>query len=120
MAGKTNAILIKDQLPEQPEKKKKYYRKNVGFFSLVEKIKLWPSRGGILHGVKSIQVTGKVAVITTHCGESFTVWNSRTSRAARWLRNKWCAASCGQCKIPQWKIEKYSSTMMTQKWGSGL
>jgi pyrrolysyl-tRNA synthetase-like protein len=120
MAGKSNAVLIKDQLTEHLDKKKKYYRKNVSFFKLVEKIKLWPSRSGLLHGVKSITVTGKVAVVTTHCGETFTVWDSRTSKAARWLRNKWCAASCGQCKIPQWKIEKYSSTMMTQKWGSGL
>jgi pyrrolysyl-tRNA synthetase-like protein len=119
MAGKASAVLIKDQLAGGQEKKK-YYNKNVQFFKLIEKIKLWPSQTGILHGVKSIEVTGKLAVVTTHCGEQFTIWNSRSSRAARWLRNKWCASACGKCKIPQWKIEKYSTTMMTQKWGSNL
>lgn len=101
-------------------KKKKYYRKNVGFFKLVEKIKLWPSRSGTLHGIKSIKITGNTAEITTHCGETFVAWNSRNSRAARWLRNKWCVSACKHCKIPAWKIEKYSTTMMTQKWGSSL
>ncbi len=100
--------------------KKKYYRKNIGFFKLVEKIKLWPSRSGILHGIKSMKITGNIAEITTHCDENFVVWNSRNSRAARWLSNKWCVCACGKCKIPSWKIEKYSSTMMTQKWGSSL
>lgn len=100
--------------------KQKYYRKNIGFFKLVEKIKLWPSRTGILHGIKTISVFGNSAEITTHCGEKFTVWNSKNSRAARWLRNKWCFCACGKCKIPEWKIEKYTTTMMTQKWGSGL
>lgn len=105
---------------EAENKKKKYYRKNVSFFKLVEKIKLWPSRSGTLHGIRSMEITGKVAEITTHCGEKLIVWDSRNSRAARWLSNKWCACTCGKCKIPAWKIEKYSITMMTQKWGSSL
>lgn len=100
--------------------KKKYYRKNVGFFKLVEKIKLWPARSGMLHGIKTIKINGDVAEVTTHCGETFVVRNSRNSRAARWLRNKWCACACKACKVPAWKIEKYTSTMMTQKWGSSL
>ena len=87
---------------------------------LVEKIRLWPSRSGVLHGIKSIRENGDTAEITTHCGEVFVVRNSRSSRAARWLRNKWCAARCKKCAIPDWKLAKYSSTMMTQKWGSGL
>ncbi|MCK9175566.1 MAG: pyrrolysine--tRNA(Pyl) ligase small subunit [Desulforhopalus sp.] len=120
MARKAGTELIKDQLTDDQDKKKKYYNKNVQFFKLIEKIKLWPSRAGVLHGVKSIEVNGKIAVVTTHCGEKFTVWNSRNSRSARWLRNKWCASTCNKCKIPQWKIKKYSSTMMTQKWGSNL
>ena len=120
MAGKSNAVLIKDQLTEQLDKKKKYYRKNVSFFRLVEKIKLWPSRSGLLHGVKSITVTGKVAVVTTHCGESFTVWDSRTSKAARWLRNKWYAEACPQCRIPEWKLQKYAATHFKRGYGSHL
>ncbi|WP_094605425.1 hypothetical protein SPSIL_001520 [Sporomusa silvacetica DSM 10669] len=104
----------------ETNKKKKYYRKNVDFFKLVEKLKLWPSRSGTLHGIKTIKITGNIAEITTHCDETFVVWNSRTSRAARWLRNKWCVCACKTCKIPAWKIEKYTSTMMTQKWGANL
>jgi pyrrolysyl-tRNA synthetase-like protein len=100
--------------------KKKYYRKNVEFFKLIEKIKLWPSRTGTLHGIKSIAVTGSKAEITTHCNESFVVNNSRNSRAARWMRNKWYCIECSKCKIPSWKLEKYSTTVMNQKWGSGL
>lgn len=117
MAAK-NAVAFK--IEDTSTKKKKYYRKNVEFFKLVEKIKLWPARSGVLHGVKSIKVNGNMAEITTHCGEQFTVWNSRNSRASRWLRNKWCACACKACKIPDWKLEKYTKTMMTQKWGSNL
>lgn len=118
MAGKNSVPLALDGGAAQ--KKKKYYRKNVSFFKLVEKIKLWPSRNGTLHGVKSMVVTGDIAEITTHCGETFIVRDSRNSRAARWLRNKWCAGACKGCRVPEWKIQKYSSTMMTQKWGATL
>ncbi|MFL0194705.1 pyrrolysine--tRNA(Pyl) ligase small subunit [Clostridium sp. WILCCON 0269] len=101
-------------------KKKKYYRKNVNFFKLIEKIKLWPSRSGVLHGIKSIEIQGNRCKIVTHCNMEFQVWSSKKSRAARWLRNKWAFCACGKCGIPDWKLEKYSSTVMTQKWGSGL
>lgn len=118
-------MAIKTENPKANEQvnqnvKKKYYRKNVDFFRLIEKLKLWPSRTGILHGVKSIVITGNTAQIVTHCNESFEVLNSRNSRAARWLRNKWYSCPCKKCAIPSWKLEKYSTTMMTQKWGSGL
>lgn len=113
------ALAVELTAPEA-NKKKKYYRKNIGFFKLVEKLKLWPSRSGILHGIKTIKITGNIAEITTHCNEVFVVRNSRTSRAARWLRNKWCVCACKACKVPAWKIEKYSGTMMTQKWGASL
>ena len=46
---------------------KRYYRKRVELFRLIEKIKLWPSRRGLLHGIKSIEKTGDQAWITTHC-----------------------------------------------------
>ena len=117
MAGK-NAVAIKKM--NITADKKRFYRKNVEFFRLVEKIRLWPSRSGVLHGIKSIKENGDMAEITTHCGETFLVRNSRNSRADRWLRNKWCAAACTKCAVPEWKIEKYTKTMMTQKWGAGL
>ncbi len=117
MAGNHSGAMMQ---ADASMKKKRYYRKNVEFFRLVEKIRLWPSRAGVLHGIKSIRENGDTAEITTHCGEMFIVRNSRNSRAARWLRNKWCAARCKKCAIPDWKLAKYSSTMMTQKWGSGL
>lgn len=100
--------------------KRKYYRKHVELFSLIEKIKLWPSRAGILHGVRSIKVKGNYAEVTTHCGKSFLIYNSRSSRAARWLRNKWVRETCKECKIPAWKLEKYSMTCFTEHYGTDL
>lgn len=99
---------------------KRYYRKRVDFFRLLQKIKLWPSRKGILHGIKSIEEKGDFAEITTHCNHTFIIKNSKTSRAARWLRNKWMADTCKTCRIPSWKLEKYSSTFFTQHYGSEL
>lgn len=54
-------------------KKKRYYRKNVDFFKFVEKIKLWPSRSGNLHGIKSMTIRGNTAEIITHCNEKFQI-----------------------------------------------
>jgi len=99
---------------------KRFYRKNVELFRLLEKIKLWPSRNGTLHGIRSIKISGDYAVITTHCGQSFPVNNSRNSRAARWLRNKWIRCACTGCKVPAWKMEKYSTTCFTEHFGSDL
>lgn len=67
--------------------RERFYRKNAEFFQLIDKIRLWPARGGILHGIRSMEFHGTTARITTFCGESFVVRNSRNSRAARWLRN---------------------------------
>ena len=113
--------------PELPEGKRKdkapaprYYRKRVELFRLIEKIKLWPSRRGLLHGIAAIEVFGDLAVITTHCHKSFRVRNSRNSRAARWLRNKWFAGACPECGIPQWKLAKYSATYFRRRFGSDL
>ena len=77
--------------PETPLKPlmTRYYRKRVELFRLIDKIKLWPSRQGALHGIKTIELLGDVARLTTHCGKTFLASNSRNSRAARWLRNKW-------------------------------
>lgn len=100
--------------------KKRYYRKRVDFFLLVKKIKLWPSRRGILHGIKDFKEKGEYAELTTHCNLVFVIRNSRNSRAARWLRNNWYTSRCGQCRIPGWKIEKYASTVFNRHWGSQL
>ena len=98
--------------------KKKYYRKNVDLFLLLDKIKLWPAVSGVLHGIRDIEISGNYAVITTHCGKVIKIRNSRNSRAARWLRNKWAAEPCKDCKVPQWKLDKYSRTYFTQHYGS--
>src|SRR5450830_309523 len=79
-------------MPTDPNKAR-YYRKQVPLFRLVEKLKLWPSRRGILHGIKEFDERGSYAVVITHCNKHMVVHDSKTSRAARWLRNKWYAAS---------------------------
>jgi len=105
----------KDKVPP-----KRYYRKRVELFKLIDKIKLWPSRKGILHGIKSVENMGPQARITTHCGKTFVVNDSRNSRAARWLRNKWFGNVCPVCKVPDWKLEKYSATGFKRHYGSLL
>jgi pyrrolysyl-tRNA synthetase-like protein len=100
--------------------KKRYYRKRVEFFRLLLKMKLWPSRKKILHGIKSIDITGNRAQITTHCNETFTAYNSKNSRVARFLRNKYDFEACRTCRVPSWKIDKYKSTCFSQSYGSNL
>jgi pyrrolysyl-tRNA synthetase-like protein len=108
------------EIDKKKEIPKRYYRKRVELFKLIDKIKLWPSRQGILHGIKSIEKMGEQARITTHCNKTFIVNNSRNSRAARWLRNKWFGKVCSICKIPDWKLEKYSATRFRRHYGSML
>ena len=98
----------------------RYYRKRVELLRLIDKIKLWPSRRGILHGIASVEMRGEQARIVTHCGKSFWVRDSRNSRAARWLRNKWFSDVCPECGIPQWKLAKYSATRFSRRFGSDL
>jgi len=100
--------------------RKRYYRKRVDLFRLIDKVKLWPSHTGILHGIKSMERMGDQAELTTHCNERFIINNSRNSRAARWLRNKWFIGTCEKCAVPEWKIKKYSLTRFTRHWGSRL
>jgi pyrrolysyl-tRNA synthetase-like protein len=100
--------------------KKRYYRKRVRIFNLIDKIKLWPSRTGQLHGIRTIDVMGNKARLTTHCNKEFIISNSLNSRAARWLRNKWFAKVCPQCGVPDWKLEKYSTTLFRRHQGSTL
>ena len=107
----------KEKTKEPP---KRYFRKRVELFKLIDKIKLWPSRKGILHGIKTIEKLGEQARITTHCDKRFIVNNSRNSRAARWLRNKWFGKACPICHIPDWKLEKFSATRFKRHYGSLL
>ena len=105
----------KDKAPAQ-----RYYRKRVHLFSLIDKIKLWPSRKGILHGIRSIEKFGDQARVTTHCNKDFLIYNSKNSRAARWLRNKQFIGVCPQCAVPAWKLEKYNATQFKRHQGSLL
>lgn len=98
----------------------RYYRKRIELLRLIDKIKLWPSRKGYLHGIKSVEEIGEQARIITHCNKSFIVNNSRNCRAARWLRNKWFKDVCPECGVPHWKLEKYSATLFKRRHGSFL
>lgn len=86
--------------------------KQTPLFQLLDKIKLWPSRQGVLHGIKVFEARGdSCAFIVTHCNEEIIIRNSKNSRAARWLRNKWYLRVCEKCAIPAWKVNKYSTTV---------
>jgi pyrrolysyl-tRNA synthetase-like protein len=102
------------------KQRKRFYRKRVELFALLDKVKLWPSRKGLLHGIRSVERTGDTARITTHCDKTFVVNNSRNSRAARWLRNKWYSGACPDCRVPEWKLAKYSSTEFRRHHGSEI
>jgi pyrrolysyl-tRNA synthetase-like protein len=113
-----SCILTDKKTKKQPARR--YYRKRIEIFRLIEKIKLWPSRRGLLHGIRTVDVIGDQARITTHCNKTFLITNSRNSRAARWLRNKWFNGACGVCRVPDWKLAKYSATHFERHYGSAL
>lgn len=96
--------------PSLKQPKKRYIRKHEDLSSVLNKIKMWPSRTGTLHGIRTISLKGAYVEFTTHCGQKLQLKNSKTSRVSRWLRNKWYIKSCPRCKIPTWKLEKFSST----------
>jgi len=100
--------------------KKRFYRKRVRVFNLVDKIKLWISRTGQLHGIKSMEIMGGTARLVTHCNKEFVIKNSLNSRSGRWLRNKWFVKVCSECRVPDWKLEKYSATLFMRYQGSML
>lgn len=77
-------------------------------FDLVDKMKLWPSKAGILHGVKQAENLGGLLRITTYCGRMIVVRPSRRSRASRWLRNRWMRTACPACNVPEWKTERFT------------
>ena len=103
-----------------PEVKKRFYRKRVELFLLIDRVKLWISRSGTLHGIKSLERNGELARITTHCHKTFVVRDSRNSRAARYMRQKWYKTVCPTCAIPDWKLEKFSATRFNRHHGSDL
>jgi pyrrolysyl-tRNA synthetase-like protein len=94
---------------------KKVYNKNQHLFAILEKIKLYTSRNGVLHGIKKIEIHGQTATVTTHCGHTIEVRDSKSGRVVRWLRNRWMVEPCAKCKIPDWKLEKYSTTRFVKK-----
>ena len=109
-----------EQKTKKKPERKRFYRKRVRLFNLIGKIKLWPSRKGQLHGVKVFDIMGNKARLVTHCNKTFVIGNSMNSRAARWLRNKWFVNVCPACGVPEWKLEKYSSTLFKRHQGSLL
>jgi len=86
----------------------KYRLRNAGLYTTVNKIKLWPSRSGILHGVKEIKGSGEWIIISTHCGENLRIRDSKNGRGIRQLKNKYYRKVCKKCGVPSWKIEKYA------------
>lgn len=94
----------------EPTKKQSlnvYRERNRRLYALVDKIKLWTSRTGILHGVRSLRTEGESLVISTHCGCTFTVRDSKNGRGIRQLRNQNYKQVCKKCGVPQWKIDKF-------------
>lgn len=102
--------VMKIENPAPKKEKKRYVRKHENLFNVLSKIKLWPSRTGAMHGIRSIARNGAYIEFTTHCGHKVRIKDSKTSRVSRWLRNKWHVRGCPQCKVPGWKLEKFSST----------
>jgi len=80
---------------------------------LVSKVKLWPSKRGILHGVKKVEGFGSTVRLQTHCNKTIVVKDSRRGRAARWLRNRWTIRRCELCRVPKWKVERFSKGAKT-------
>ena len=35
-------------------------------------------------------------------------------------RNKWAVKTCPECRVPEWKLEKYSQTFFNSSYGSTL
>jgi pyrrolysyl-tRNA synthetase-like protein len=99
---------------------KRYYRKRQRLWAMAAKMKLWPSRRGMLHGIKTIAKTAAGFDIETHCGLFFSARDSANSRAARWLRAKQYTAPCPNCRVPAWKLEKYGATVFSKRQGSVL
>jgi len=88
---------------------REYREKHKRLSDLVNKIKLWPSRTGILHGVREVKKDGDLLIISTHCGCTFKARDSKNGRSIRHLKHRWFKKSCKKCGVPNWKIEKFST-----------
>ena len=55
---KNDCFMTTEEKKTKPEKKR-FYRKRARLFNLVDKIKLWASRTGQLHGIKSLTDHGE-------------------------------------------------------------
>jgi pyrrolysyl-tRNA synthetase-like protein len=82
---------------------KRFYRKRVELFRLIDKIKLWPSRKGILHGIKTIEKMGDQAQITTHCNKTFTINDSRNRPAGSETNGSKACAGFAEFLNGSWK-----------------
>ena len=97
------------------KRKEKRFRKREDLYYLINRIKLYPSSEGILHGVRSVKLRGNVLTIVTHCNQQVSVKCSKNGRLARWFRNKWYEKPCQGCRVPEWKLEKYSQTSFVKE-----
>jgi pyrrolysyl-tRNA synthetase-like protein len=88
----------------------KSFQKRTDPFAIISRIKLWPSRKGILHGLITVERQGEKMKVVTHCGQTAIVNCSKNGRLSRWIRNKWYAKPCPVCRVPEWKQEKYAKT----------
>lgn len=87
----------------------KYYReRNKSLYKMVEKIKLWPSRTGTLHGVRELRKEGDWVVVSTHCGCTLRTRDSKNGRALRQLKQRNYKHACKKCDVPRWKMKKFS------------
>lgn len=59
--------------------KKRYYRKNVELFVLLNKMKLWPARSGVLHGIREINLQGKYALLPLTAARPIRLYNSQAT-----------------------------------------
>lgn len=105
------AVKTDSEAAKKEQKKVRYVQKHRPIYTIVDKIKLWPSRPGVLHGIKSLTKDGNFMVIETHCNLVIRSRISKNGRAARWLRNKWAERVCAGCRIPSWKISKFVNTL---------
>ncbi|MBS3937693.1 MAG: hypothetical protein KGZ50_03860 [Peptococcaceae bacterium] len=110
LPAKSLLLAKKNDSSSQNKEKPRFIRKHKPIAAVLEKIKLWPARSGMLHGIKSMTKEGNFLIIETHCHELLRVRESKNSRAARWLRNKWVWKACPACRIPSWKINKFART----------
>jgi pyrrolysyl-tRNA synthetase-like protein len=86
----------------------KLIKRNKSLYDVLDKVKLWVSRTGTLHGIRTITYHGEWIDITTHCGREIRVHDSKRGRGKRQLEYRYYKKVCRECKVPDWKIAKYT------------